>query len=44
MVAKYITGAESLDTVEAFRETLIDMGVEDCIEVMQGAVDRYNAR
>lgn len=44
MVAKYITGAESLDTVETFRQTLIDMGVEDCIEVMQGAVDRYNAR
>ena len=44
MVAKYITGAESLDTVDTFRQTMVDMGVEECIEVIQSALDRYNAR
>ena len=44
MVVKYITGAESLDNVDSFRDTLISMGAEDCIGVIQSALDRYNAR
>ena len=44
MVVKYITGAESLDNVDSFRDTLESMGAEDCINVIQAALDRYNAR
>ena len=44
MVVKFITGAESLDNVDSFRDTLESMGAEDCINVIQAALDRYNAR
>ncbi len=43
-MVKYITGAESLDSVDSFRDTLKSMGAEDCIGVIQSAVDRYNNR
>lgn len=44
MMYKYITGSESLDNYESFKEQLKDFGVEEAIEIYQAAVDRYNKR
>lgn len=41
---KFITGAESLDNYDAFREQLVAYGVEDAIQIFQDAYDRYQKR
>lgn len=43
-IAQFITGAKDMDEWDAFVETLIDMGIEDCISLKQDAYDRYLAR
>lgn len=42
--AKFITGDEPLDGIEAFQQKLLDTGIEDCIAAKQSAYDRYMAR
>lgn len=44
MVMKFITGAESFDNYESYRETLKSLGVEKLIANYQAAYDRYCAR
>lgn len=44
MVMKFITGAESFDNYETYRETLKDLGIETLIADYQAAYDRYIAR
>lgn len=41
---KFIMGQMSLDDYDSYRETLISMGIEECMEIYQAALDRYNAR
>ena len=43
-LAQFITGAKSMDEWDAFVDTLLDMGIEDCIALKQDAYDRYLAR
>jgi putative aldouronate transport system substrate-binding protein len=40
----FIIGTTPLDQYDSFRDTLISMGIEECIELTQAALDRYNAR
>lgn len=42
--AKFITGDEPLENIEAFQQKLIDTGVEECIAAKQSAYDRYMSR
>jgi len=44
MVARFISGAESLDNFDAFINTIMGMGAQRAIEIQQAALDRYNAR
>lgn len=44
MEVKFILGTEPLSNLEQYRETLRTMGIEEVIQVMQDAVDRYNSR
>lgn len=41
---KFIMGQMSLDDYDTYRDTLTTMGIEECIELQQAALDRYNAR
>lgn len=41
---KFITGSMSLDTYDAYRDTLREMGIEEAVAYRQAALDRYNAR
>lgn len=41
---KFITGNMSLDTYDAYRETLRQMGIEEAIAIQQAALDRYYKR
>ena len=41
---KFIMGQMSLDDYDSYRDTLKNMGIEDCIALKQAALDRYNAR
>ncbi len=41
---KFIMGQMSLDEYDSYRDTLKSMGIEQCIEIQQTALDRYNAR
>ena len=41
---KFITGVESFDNYEAYRETLKSLGVETMIAHKQAAYDRYMNR
>ena len=41
---KYIMGSESMDTYDAFVEQIKSHGAEECIEIYQKALNRYNAR
>ena len=41
---KFITGEQSLDDYDAFREQLKTYNIDRCIELKQAALDRYNAR
>ena len=40
----FIIGTTPLSEFDSFKETLISMGIEDCIAIKQDALDRYNAR
>ena len=44
MVARIITGAVSIDEWDSVVAEIESMGIEECIEVQQAALDRYNAR
>jgi putative aldouronate transport system substrate-binding protein len=40
----FITGAEPLDNFDAFRQRLVDMGIEELTEIQNAAFARYQAR
>ena len=40
-VVKFIVVDKSLDEFDAYVDTLIAMGIEDCIALEQAAYDRY---
>ena len=40
MVLKYITGAESLDTFDTYKQTIKDYGIEEAIEITQRTYDK----
>ena len=44
MRIKFITGEESLDNFEAFRDTLRNMGIEEYIAIEQAAYDEFLTR
>lgn len=44
MRIKFITGEESLDNFDAFRDTLRNMGIEEYIAIEQAAYDEFMAR
>lgn len=44
MGLKFMTGDESLDNYDAFVEELNGMGLQDCIDIMQAAYNRYLER
>jgi len=44
MVLKYITGAESLDTYEAYQAHIWDLGLEEAIQLTQNAYDTLMAK
>ena len=43
-IVKYITGDIPLENYAAFQDELKAMGLQDCIDVYQAALDRYMAR
>lgn len=43
-VLKFITGDTALSEYDAFRQKLIDGGIERCIEIYQDAYDRYMSK
>lgn len=44
MTLKFITGAESLDNFDTFRDTIRSMGIEEVLQLEQEAYDAYIAR
>lgn len=42
-IVKFIVGDKPLDEFDAYVDTLIQMGVEDCVAIQQAAYDRYLA-
>lgn len=40
-IVKFIVGDKSLDEFDAYVETLVGMGIEDCVAIEQAAYDRY---
>ena len=44
MEIKFIMGTEPLSNLEAFRQHLKDMGLDEVTEINKAAVARYNAR
>ena len=40
-IVKFIVGDKSLDEFDAYVETLIGMGIEECVAIEQAAYDRY---
>lgn len=43
-ILQFITGTKSLEEFGEFRDQLKDMGADTCVEIMQGALDRYMSR
>ena len=41
---QYIMGTESMDTCDAFLQSLHDYGIDRCIEIKQAVYDRYRSR
>ena len=41
---EFITGQESLENFDSFRQELKKMGIDEVIEIYQRALDRYNSR
>ncbi len=41
---QYIMGTESMDTYNAFLQSLHDYGIDRCIEIKQAVYDRYRSR
>lgn len=44
MTAKFITGTESLDHFDAYLKNVYNMGMQDCLDIQQAALERYYAR
>lgn len=44
MTAKFITGAEPLENIVDFQQALWDMGVQECCDIYEAAIERYNSR
>ena len=44
IVLQFITGTKPLSEFDAFRNQLTDMGIAECVDIMQGALDRYLQR
>lgn len=44
MTAKFITGTESLDNFDAYQKNVYNMGMQDCLDIQQAALERYYAR
>ena len=44
MTAKFITGTESLDNFDDYVKNVYSMGMQNCLDIQQEALDRYNAR
>ena len=44
MLVKFITGAESLDNFDQYKETLKEMGMEELIEIKRAGYERYQNR
>ena len=44
MIFKFIMGIEPMEKYDSFVELLKDFGIDEAIELYQGAVDRYNRR
>lgn len=44
MVVNFIIGNEPLSKFDAFRQTIIDLGIDDAIQIKQNALERYNNR
>lgn len=42
--AKFITGTRSLDEFDSYLQTVWNMGMQDCLDIQQAALERYNAR
>ena len=43
-LSKFAVGERSMDEWDDFVQQIIDMGIEDCIEIKQAAVDRFYSR
>lgn len=43
-IVKYITGEIPMENYASFKETLIGMGIQECIDVYQAALSRYMTR
>lgn len=44
MILKFITGSMSLDYYSTFTDTLHQMGIDECINITQAALERFEAR
>ena len=44
MIARFICGEEPLENYDSFCQSLLDMGIEDCINIEQAALERYQNR
>ena len=42
-VVKFVVGDKPLSEFDAYVDTLIQMGIEDCVALEQAAYDRYLA-
>ena len=41
---KYIVGDNDIASLDTFVQDCVDMGLEDCVEIQQASLDRYNQR
>ena len=41
---RFVVGEDSMDQWDDFVETCKSMGIDQCVEIYQGAYDRYEAR
>ena len=44
MTNKFILGTESLDNFDDYVKNVYSMGMQNCLDIQQEALDRYNAR
>ena len=43
-ILEFITGTKSMDAFDAFVEEVEGMGIDECTQIHQDALDRYNQR